>query len=261
MCGLLGLRARAVAEATHLDPALAGDILDGGEAPQPVERGEHHVVRIGRAEALRQDIRDTRALHDGAHRPAGDHAGARRGRLHPHLPRPVLADDLVWDRAPGEGDRRHAPAGRVDRLAHGLGDLVGLAGGEADLPLPVADGDEGVEGEAPAALDDLGDAVDGDHVLEQLAALTSPVAAARPPVAAIATTARPAAPTTRATAPAAWTTPSAAGAAPARATAPATRPATAAPPPPPGAPPPPPPPPGPPPTPPLRAPAGRAGRS
>ena len=45
------------------------------------------------------------------------------------------------------------------------GHLVGLAVAHADLRLLVADHHERGEGEAPAALDDLGDAVDLHHAL------------------------------------------------------------------------------------------------
>jgi hypothetical protein len=65
-------------------------------------------------------------------------------------------------------------------LANGLGHLVRLAGGVAHAPRAVAHRHEGVEREAPAALHDLGHAVDRDHVLDEIAplALRRPVAAA-----------------------------------------------------------------------------------
>src|SRR5205807_6941044 len=58
------------------------------------------------------------------------------------------------------------------RLAHRFADLVRLAGRDADMPASVAHGDQRVEAEAPAALHHLGDAVDGDHVLDEPVALT-----------------------------------------------------------------------------------------
>ena len=61
------------------------------------------------------------------------------------------------------------------RVVHGLRDrqrhLAGLAVAEADAVDLVADHDERREREAPAALDDLGDAVDLDHALLELARL------------------------------------------------------------------------------------------
>ena len=56
----------------------------------------------------------------------------------------------------------------VVALADRLGDLVRLAEADADVPGLVADDDERAEAEAPAALDDLGDAVDVDDALLEL---------------------------------------------------------------------------------------------
>ena len=52
--------------------------------------------------------------------------------------------------------------------ADGLGHLVGLAQPGADVPLPVADDDQRGEGEPPAALDHLGDAIDVHDPVVQL---------------------------------------------------------------------------------------------
>src|SRR5207253_10021536 len=46
----------------------------------------------------------------------------------------------------------------------------------ADPSLPIADGHERVEPEAPAALDDFGDAVDRDHVLDETIPFALPLA-------------------------------------------------------------------------------------
>jgi hypothetical protein len=112
----------------------------------------------------------------------------------------VLSDHFVRDRAPGQGDLNHATARRFDRLADGLGDLVRLAGGKADASLTVADGDERVEREAPPTLDDLGDTVDRDNVLDQV--IPFAIAAPAPVTATVAATSTVTA--------AAWTTASAA---------------------------------------------------
>src|SRR5207247_435480 len=113
----------------------------------------------------------------------------RRRQEHPS--RSVVAHDFVGDGAAGERDLGEPPARRLHGLADGLAHLVRLAGGDADVPLPVAHGDQRVEAEPPAALDDLGDAVDGDHVLEDAVAFarraivaTLPAAAATPTPAA-----------------------------------------------------------------------------
>src|SRR2546427_7311307 len=65
-------------------------------------------------------------------------------------------------------------------LAHRLAHLVRLAGGDPDASLPVAHRDERVEAEAPAALHDLRDAVDGNHVLDEPVALALPLARVAP---------------------------------------------------------------------------------
>jgi hypothetical protein len=97
-----------------------------------------------------------------------------------------MTHDLVRDGPAREGNVEHLAARRLDGLAHGFADLIRLPGGDADASLPVPDGDEGVETEAPTALDHLGHTVDRDDVFEQ------PVAFA---LALAAVTALPAAPT------------------------------------------------------------------
>src|SRR5205807_8748085 len=74
----------------------------------------------------------------------------------------------------------HAAAGGLYGLAHRLAHLVRLAGGDPDASLPVAHRDERVEAEAPAALHDLRDAVDGNHVLDEPVALALPLARVAP---------------------------------------------------------------------------------
>ena len=59
--------------------------------------------------------------------------------------------------------------GRFRRLADRFRHLAGLAVAEADAALLVADDDERGEAEAPAALHDLGDAVDVDQPVDEFA--------------------------------------------------------------------------------------------
>ena len=156
------------ADRRRLDAALARDLLDRRQLLQPVHRRAHHVVRVRRAQALRQDVGDAGALHHGAHRTTGDHAGARRRRLHQHLARAVLARrPRAGSSTPVSGTVTMLRRAAVDRLADRFGDFVRLAGREADLALAVADGDERVEREAASALHDLRDAIDRDHVLDR----------------------------------------------------------------------------------------------
>src|SRR5215207_1899765 len=189
---LLRLGARAVAELRRLDAALASDLVHRGQLRQPVHRRTHHVVRVRRAEALRQDVVDADALHHRADRTTGDHAGAGRRGLHPHLARTVLARDLVRDRRSRQRHGDQVAARGLDGLANRLGDLVRLPRCEADLPLPIANGDERVEAEPASALHDLRDTVDRDDVLDQIAPfaiLTATTVATTPAAASAAVTA------------------------------------------------------------------------
>ena len=81
----------------------------------------------------------------------------------------VLADDLVGD---GVARERHGEE-VLARLLHALLDrgrhFLRLAVAEADVADAVADHDERGEREPPSALHDLGDAVDRDHSLFELA--------------------------------------------------------------------------------------------
>src|SRR5262249_36646164 len=74
---------RTIRKARRLHAALACDLLDRGQMLQAVHRRANHVVRIRRAEALRQDVGDAGAFHDGAHRTTRNDARARSRRLHP----------------------------------------------------------------------------------------------------------------------------------------------------------------------------------
>src|SRR5438094_6074827 len=172
--------ARPVRDGLELDAALLGDTPRRREVLQRVQRGPHHVVRVGGAEALGEDVAHPGTLQHRAHRAAGDDPGPGRGRLQEHAPRAVVPDDFVRDGRARERDLDQAAAGGFDRLAHGLAHLVRLAGGDPDPPLPVAHGDERVEPEAPAALHDLRDAVDGNDVLDEPVALALAVARVAP---------------------------------------------------------------------------------
>src|SRR5712691_837470 len=178
----------------RLHAALACNAARRREALQAVHRRPHHVVRIRRAQALGQDVADPGALEHRAHRAARDHTRSRSRRLQQHAAGAVLPDDLVRNRAAGERHFVHATARGLDRLAHRFADLVRLAGRNADLSLAVADGDQRVEAEAPAALHDLRDAIDRDDVLDHAVALAWPAAIALAAVATPASAPAPPAP-------------------------------------------------------------------
>lgn len=81
----------------------------------------------------------------------------------------MRANDFVRDRSAGHRDRDHVAPRSVDSLAYGLRNFVCLSGSKSDATLTVSDRDERVEGETTSALHDLGDAIDRDHVLDELA--------------------------------------------------------------------------------------------
>src|SRR5207249_5639943 len=172
--------ARPVRDGLELDAALLGDTPRRREMLERIQRGPHHVVRVGGAEALGEDVAHAGALEHRAHRAARDDAGPGRGRLEQHAPGAVVTDDLMRDGRARERDLDHAAAGGFDGLANRLAHLVRLAGGHPDASLPVAHGDERVEAEAPAALHDLRDAVDGNDVLDEPVALALSLARIAP---------------------------------------------------------------------------------
>ena len=109
-------------------------------------------------------------LEHRAHAAAGDHAGTGRGRLQQDAAGAEDAGRLVGDRAAVLGNPEEVLLGALDTLLDRERDLVGLAVADADDIAFVADDDQGREREAPAALDDLGDAVDLDDALLEIQA-------------------------------------------------------------------------------------------
>ena len=116
------------------------------------------------------DVVHAERLEHGAHRAAGDDAGAGgRGAQH-DAPCAVAAVDVVMQRAAFA--QRHADdaaLGGFRRLADRLGHFARLAVAEADAALLVADDDERGEAEAAAALHDLRDAIDVDEAIDEFA--------------------------------------------------------------------------------------------
>src|SRR6267378_508325 len=186
-----GLLPGPVMDRLELDAPLLGDTTRRREVLEAIQRGPHHVVRVGGAEALGEDVAHAGALQHRAHRAAGDDAGPGRGGLQKYAPGAVVTDDFMRDGRARERDLDQAAAGGFDRLAHRLAHLVRLAGGDPDPALPVAHRDECIEAEPPATLHHLGDAVDGDDVLDEAVALPLPLARVTPLPAAPATPAAP----------------------------------------------------------------------
>src|SRR5688500_8627346 len=81
----------------------------------------------------------------------------------------MLTDDFMRNRSSRHRHLLHVAARAIDRLAHRLRNFVCLSCREADLALPIANGDKCIEREAASTLNYLGNTVDGDHVLDELA--------------------------------------------------------------------------------------------
>src|SRR4051794_29437899 len=194
-----GLRRRGLGRRLVLARAeQVGDLLApprrdrprAGRARQRREGRLDHVVRVGRAGALGDDVTHAQRLEHRAHRAASDDAGTGGGRPQKDPAGAELADDVVVQR-PAFPHRHadHGPLRLLGRLADRLRHLARLAGAPADPALLVAHDDERREAEAPAAFDHLGDAVDGDELVLQLVAvrpLLPVLAAAVAPTAATA---------------------------------------------------------------------------
>ena len=113
---------------------------------------------------------DAGELEHRAHAAAGDHAGAGRGGLEETRAGAEHAGRLVGDRAAVLGHAEEVLLGPLDALLDRQRHLVRLAVADADDFVFVADDDQRGEREAPAALDDLGDAVDLDDALLEIEA-------------------------------------------------------------------------------------------
>src|SRR5690606_37059484 len=144
--------------------ALGRDFRGRGAGAQAVEGRTDHVVRVARAEALGHDVAHAHHFEDGAHRATGDHAGTFGGGRDQHRRGAVLADHGVVQRAVLQGHLEQAAAGLFHGLLDGDRHFAGLALAHADAAVAVADHGQRGEAHGAAALDDLADAVDRDHL-------------------------------------------------------------------------------------------------
>src|SRR5262249_35117771 len=114
-------------------------------------------------------VRNAGESRDGANAAARDDARALARGAKEHARRTELAERAVRDRRAVLGDAEEILLGVVDGLRDREWNLARFAVPDADAIDLVADHHERGEREAPAALDDLGDAVDLDHALLELA--------------------------------------------------------------------------------------------
>ena len=97
-------------------------------------------------------------------------AGTGGGGLQKHLAAAEFGVDFMRNRAVGDGDRAKLALGGFRSLADGVCHFIGLAEAEAYAAFHVSAHDEGGEGEAAAALDDLGATVDEHNLFSELGA-------------------------------------------------------------------------------------------
>ena len=97
--------------------------------------------------------------------PVPGDAGLRKTRPEPNITRRLMGDRRAVARNAEEVLLR-----ALDALLDGQRNLVGLAVADTDDAVLVADDDQRGEREAPAALDDLGDAVDLDDAFLEVEA-------------------------------------------------------------------------------------------
>src|SRR3954447_13896608 len=166
--------------------AAGRDLLGADEVLQRLHGGVHDVDRVRGTQALGEHVVDARTLQDGAHRTTGDDAGTGAGRLQQDDAGRCLTLHRVRDGAGDPGHPVEVLLGLLDTLGDRRGHLLGLAVADTDGAVAVADDDQRGEAEAPAALDDLRHAVDGDHALDVVALLGRRATGAPPAVTTVA---------------------------------------------------------------------------
>ena len=162
----LGPLCAARAQLFHCFRPLFGHLGLVLQPQQRIEGGLDHVVRIRGADATSSARCESRNLHHRAHRTSGDDSGSFGRGLQQHLPRPVVA------RSPDAGSKCPSNSGESNsswparwpcewpwalrepcpcRIRHG----------PADRPTTT----RAEKAQVLAALDDLGDALDGNHLV------------------------------------------------------------------------------------------------
>src|SRR5713101_1652696 len=138
------------------------------EAAEGIDGRLEDIVRIVCAERLGQDVLHPGRLEHGPNGPTRDDPGALRGGAQENAGRPEVTRDLAGNRRVLERHEDQILLGVLDRLPDRLGHLAGLAQSHAHVSPPVPHHDQRGERESPAALDHLGDPVDGDHPVRQV---------------------------------------------------------------------------------------------
>src|SRR6185312_10649115 len=146
---------------------------------QGIEGRAHHVVGIGGAQRLGDDIAHAQSLEHRAHRAARDDAGTGGSRTHQNLAGAVMAAHFVMNGAAFlQRDADQRLLGVVGGLADGFRHFARLAMAVADPAGAIAHHHQSGKAEAAATLHDLGDTVDVHQLVDQVAVLFLAVPAA-----------------------------------------------------------------------------------
>jgi hypothetical protein len=132
----------------------------------------HDVDRVRRTERLAQNVMDTGALKHGADRSTGDNTGTCGCGTQKYNTGCSLTLYGVRDGHSDAGNAEEVLLRFFDTLGDSGRNFASLAVANADHSVTVSDDDESREAKATTTLDDLGNAVDGDNALEELALLS-----------------------------------------------------------------------------------------
>ena len=144
--------------------ALGCDALGVGQAAQTSKSGSGNVDGVIGTQALGTNVLDASAFQNSTDRAAGDNAGTGGSGTHQNAACTIHANNLVGDGGALHGNLVHVLLGGAFTLADGLGNFAGLANAVTDVALAVANNDQGSELHNAAALNGLGNAVDGDDL-------------------------------------------------------------------------------------------------
>src|SRR4051794_12638760 len=137
----LGFGDAGAATAEEVGNLLAATLGNRARARLLLERLEgraDHVVRVGRAHRLGDDVGNAEALEDRAHRTAGDDACTRRSGADRHAAGTEVAETVVVKRAAvAQRNADHRLLRSGSRLADRLGNFASLAVTEAGAALAV----------------------------------------------------------------------------------------------------------------------------
>src|SRR5690606_32216018 len=153
-----------------LDTTLRSDILGMSLTLQSVKGGAHHVVGVGGAERLGNDVLNAEHLENRTHWTTGDDSGTGLGGAHQNLTSAVNAVDIVVQRtAFAQWHENQIALGSLCGLANGFRHFTRLAMTKANATLLVTNDHESRETKTAATLDHLGNTIDVNELIDELA--------------------------------------------------------------------------------------------